>query len=178
MWYSDLDQRPRYELVSKRSASSIWVNATLEKGHHILRTRQAVAIKAAKLRYGVGSGHPTKQNERDSWRDPTPNKPFWWRTNRLKLEHDHALESVLKRLDDNGVSCNWKKCLFDIPELQFVELKLTNEGMKPNPAKAVALHHAGSSTSKEELQFFLGMTTVLPKAVLTLVCAIYLRHLR
>ena len=73
-------------------------------------------------------------------------------------EHDHALASVLKRLDDNGVTCNWDKCLFDVPEIQFVGLTFTKEGIKPDPAKVDGLHHAGPPESKEELRSFLDMT--------------------
>ena len=45
-----------------------------------------------------------------------------------------------------------------IPEIQFVGLPFTKEGIKPDPAKVDALHYAGPPTSKEELRSLRGMT--------------------
>ena len=56
------------------------------------------------------------------------------------------------------MTCNWEKCIFDVPEIQFLGLKFKKEGIKSDPAKVDALHHDGPPTSKEELRSFLGLT--------------------
>ena len=72
-------------------------------------------------------------------------------------EHDRALELVLSRLRDNGMTVNTGKCLFDVEETPFVGHVFNKEGIQPEPAKVEALHLAGPPKSKKELRSLLGM---------------------
>ena len=49
------------------------------------------------------------------------------------VEHDAAFAKVLERLRENGITVNLKKCVFDVPEIEFVGLVFNNDGIKPNP---------------------------------------------
>jgi hypothetical protein len=72
-------------------------------------------------------------------------------------EHDQALELVLTRLQDNGMTVNTKKCQFDVEETPFIGRIFNKKGIQPDPTKVEALDVAGPPKSKEELQSLLGM---------------------
>jgi hypothetical protein len=57
-------------------------------------------------------------------------------------EHDQALELVLTRLQDNGMTVNTKKCQFDVEETPFIGLIFNKKGIQPDPTKVEALHVA------------------------------------
>ena len=44
-------------------------------------------------------------------------------------EHDEALERVLRRFVEPGLTLNRKKCEFYKPELEFFGMKFSGEGM-------------------------------------------------
>ena len=54
---------------------------------------------------------------------------------RSNKEHGKALESLLQRFRECGLTFNPKKCKFRIPELEFFGLVFSGEGVKPSPTK-------------------------------------------
>lgn len=50
-------------------------------------------------------------------------------------EHDKALEAVLKRLREFNVLLNDKKCVFKVPETEFLGFHLSGNGIKPSKDK-------------------------------------------
>lgn len=76
---------------------------------------------------------------------------------RSKEEHDHRLNKILRRLREYNVMLNDEKCEFRKPEIMFLGLKISKEGIKPNEEKVEALRISSEPKTKEELLSFLGL---------------------
>ena len=76
---------------------------------------------------------------------------------RTQVEHDIALEAVLKRLEDVGLTVNMKKCKFNTDNVEFFGVRFTSKGLEPGPAKVEDLRKAEAPSNKSELKSFLGM---------------------
>ena len=63
------------------------------------------------------------------------------------------------------MTVNLKKCLFDVPEVDFVGLVLNKDGIKPNPKQVQNPHEAGPPQSKSEMRSFLGMLGFLERFI-------------
>ena len=74
-----------------------------------------------------------------------------------KLEHDIALEQVLQRFEDCGLTLGLPKCQFDQSEIEFFGMKFSAEGMAPAEEKVKALMQAPAPQSSAEVRSFLGM---------------------
>ena len=81
------------------------------------------------------------------------------------VEHDAALAKVLERLRENGITVNLKKCVFDVPEIEFVGLVFNKDGIKPNPRHVQNLHEASPPENKSEMRSFLGMVGFLERFI-------------
>ena len=76
---------------------------------------------------------------------------------RSNKEHDEALESLLQRFRECGLTFNPKKCKFRIPELEFFGLTFSGEGVKPSPTKVQALKQMSPPKNVAEVRSLLGM---------------------
>ena len=72
-----------------------------------------------------------------------------------KEQHDHALEKVLTRIEESGLTLNASKCILAKDEIPFWGMTVTRNGIKPDPSKVEALKNAGRPRSKEEVMSFL-----------------------
>ena len=68
-----------------------------------------------------------------------------------KEQHDHALEKVLTRIKESGLTLNASKCILAKDEIPFWGMTVTKNGIKPDPSKVEALKNAGRPRSKEEV---------------------------
>ena len=69
-------------------------------------------------------------------------------------EHDQALERVLARLQDNGMTVNTGKCQFDVEETSFAGLTFNKKGTQPDPTTVKALHLAGPPKKRSAAEGF------------------------
>ena len=67
-------------------------------------------------------------------------------------EHDQSLRKVLKALKDNGITVNLSKCIFDVPEINFVGLVFNKDGIKPEPRHVQNLKDAEAPQNKSEMR--------------------------
>ena len=69
-----------------------------------------------------------------------------------------TLNPVLKRLDDNNLTVNNKKCEFNKEEIEFFGLKFNKNGVSPNEIKTKAFLDAKAPENKSQLHSFLGLS--------------------
>ena len=72
-------------------------------------------------------------------------------------EHTKHLQTVLKRLCDNGVSVNIEKCELGLSSVEFLGFCINSKGISPLLSKVDAIKEFPSPTSVKQLQRFLGM---------------------
>ena len=72
-------------------------------------------------------------------------------------EHDERLNSVLKRLEENGLTLNPDKCQFNMPKLTFMGLLLSERGIGPTESKVKAIVEASEPSNASEMRSFLGL---------------------
>lgn len=73
------------------------------------------------------------------------------------LDHREHLHTVLKRLDDNGITINPAKCNLGKPEVLFLGYTVSQEGIKPPEHKVKAITDYPKPKTIEELRRFIGM---------------------
>jgi hypothetical protein len=70
-------------------------------------------------------------------------------------EHQRNLMAVLKRLEENGVTLNIKKCKFYCKELTFFGLRFSESGISPTEDRCRALREATAPENAKDLHSFL-----------------------
>ena len=75
-------------------------------------------------------------------------------------QHDDRLIQVLERARHRDLKLNKIKCQFRKQQIAYLGHILTDQGLKPDPKKTLAVKNMPSPTNKEDLQRFLGMITV------------------
>ncbi|BHF73868.1 hypothetical protein SprV_0401695200 [Sparganum proliferum] len=73
--------------------------------------------------------------------------------------HKDHLALLFDRLDKYGVVLNPSKCVLGVPSLEFLGHHVASEGLRPLPSKVEAVRNFPPSTSKRQLQRFLGMVS-------------------
>ena len=72
-------------------------------------------------------------------------------------EHDNAVQAVLQRLADYGLTVNGSKCEFNKDSIEFFGLVFSKDGISPAGPKVEAIHNAEPPTNVTEVRSFLGM---------------------
>ncbi|KAL0994061.1 hypothetical protein UPYG_G00117300 [Umbra pygmaea] len=80
-------------------------------------------------------------------------------------EHDLHLRQVMDRIRAVNLKLNPDKCRFRVSEVSYVGHLLTDQGIKPDPAKTDAVRSMPTPTDKLGVQRFLGMTNYLSKFI-------------
>ena len=87
---------------------------------------------------------------------------------RSQQEHLEDLTRLFKRLQENALVINAKKCLFGQKSLDFLGYKVDEQGIRPMEDRVLAIREQVPPTSIKELQRFLGMINYyrrfIPKA--------------
>lgn len=73
-------------------------------------------------------------------------------------QHDVALNEVLQRLSDSGLTLNSKKCMFRTNKISFFGVIFSQDGISPDPAKVKAVCGFSHPQNVKDLRSFLGMT--------------------
>ena len=76
-----------------------------------------------------------------------------------------ALEEVLKRAQEIGITFNPAKCIFHTQNIDFFGYKLSPEGISPDTSKLEAVHNFSVPTNNAELKSFLGLVSYLSKFI-------------
>ncbi|XP_062600099.1 uncharacterized protein K02A2.6-like [Saccostrea cucullata] len=72
-------------------------------------------------------------------------------------EHQRNLESVLKRLEDSGMTLNIEKCRFNMEKIDFMGYVLSEHGIGIADSKVQAIRSARTPQSVSEVRSFLGL---------------------
>lgn len=82
-----------------------------------------------------------------------------------KAEHDRRLAAVMKRLEDNGLTVNNRKCQFGKDKVTFVGHELSAQGILPTQEKISAVKSFRRPESAEEVRSFLGLANNVGKFI-------------
>ena len=86
-------------------------------------------------------------------------------TGSTEPEHDKNLHSVLERLREINLKLSARKCVYKKSEVLYIGHVLSEQGLKPDPAKVKAITEMKTPDDKQELLRFLGMTKYLSKFI-------------
>ena len=71
--------------------------------------------------------------------------------------HDKALNEVLQKLQNAGLTANLEKCEFGKNKMEFFGLVFSDKGVSPDPKKVADLHDAKEPQNQSEVRSLLGM---------------------
>jgi len=80
-------------------------------------------------------------------------------------EHMTSLRSVLKRLSENNLTLNKKKCEFGKSKMEFFGLVFSGSGVEADPKKISSLLSVKAPTSVSEVRSFMGMITYVSRFI-------------
>ena len=81
-----------------------------------------------------------------------------------QAEHDEQLRTVLKRLQEAGVTLN-EKCEFSKRSVKFLGHIIDEHGIRPDPAKTEAIRDFPVPQKVNDLQRFMGMVNQMAKFI-------------
>ena len=84
---------------------------------------------------------------------------------KTKQVHDEALNAVLRRFADVGLTLRSDKCELNKDSLTFFGFVFSAKGISPDPEKVKAIHDAFPPTSTSEIRSFLVMVTYCAKFI-------------
>ena len=79
--------------------------------------------------------------------------------------HKRILETLFKRLNENGFKVNGKKCIIAQSSISFFGIVLSKNGIKPDPKKVECLSNANPPQNVSELKSFLGLCTYMSRFI-------------
>ena len=77
--------------------------------------------------------------------------------------HDQHLKSLFERCRNKGIKLNKEKSKFSLSEVSFMGHIISNEGLKPYPAKIQGISEMPTPKSKQDVKKLLGMVNYLQK---------------
>ena len=80
-------------------------------------------------------------------------------------EHKKTLEAVLQRLSDAGARLMRAKCVFEVPESEYLGHLINALGLHPTEEKVRAIKEAPAPKTLQELRSFLGMLNFYGKFI-------------
>lgn len=87
---------------------------------------------------------------------------------KTQQEHENHLRQIFTRMKNYGVLINPAKCVFGVPEIEFLGYHISKEGTKPLDSKVKAISEFPIPKTVKELRRFLGMINFyrrfIPKA--------------
>ena len=78
-------------------------------------------------------------------------------------DHDDNLTNLSKRCREKNAKLSYEKSMFNRSEIPFVGHLITNEGLKPDPAKIDAVAKMTKPTDVKSIQRFIGFVTYLSR---------------
>nr|XP_050038007.1 uncharacterized protein K02A2.6-like [Dermacentor andersoni] len=80
-----------------------------------------------------------------------------------QMEHDARLSQVLSRLAKAGITLNQDKCRFGVPEVSFLGVVVSAQGIRPDPGKVEAVKAMEAPTDVAGIKRLLGMVNHLAR---------------
>ena len=80
-------------------------------------------------------------------------------------EHVQHLKEALTILREQSLYCKLSKCKFGMREVKYVGQLVSEEGLRPNPAKVQVLKDWPEPANRDELQCFLGLAQYFSKFI-------------
>ena len=77
--------------------------------------------------------------------------------------HDQRLKSLFERCRNKGIKLNKEKSKCSLYEVSFMGHIISNEGLKPDPAKIKGICEMPTPKSKQDVKRLLGMVNYLQK---------------
>ena len=77
--------------------------------------------------------------------------------------HDQRLVALFERCKSKGIKLNKEKCKFRLSEVSFMGHVISEEGLKPDPAKIQGFQEMPTPESKQDVKRLLGMVNYLQK---------------
>jgi len=71
-------------------------------------------------------------------------------------EHVELVRWVLKKLSENSLGVNIDKCIFHVPEVEFVGFQIGTQGVQMSQKKVEDIHNWPTPRSVKEVQIFIG----------------------
>lgn len=78
---------------------------------------------------------------------------------RNQEEHDNRLHAVLRRLQSSGLTLNPEKCLYNMDQIVFMGILLSEKGIGPTAERVRAVVEAREPENVTELKSFLGLVS-------------------
>ena len=78
-----------------------------------------------------------------------------------EAEHLEIVESLFRRLNDNGLSLNLSKCQFSRSSIDFLGYRIDAQGIAPLPKKVQTIVDFPPSKNPKDLLGFLGLPTII-----------------
>ena len=82
-----------------------------------------------------------------------------------KEVHDIRLDAVLKRLKEYNVTLNDKKCVYGVPELEYLGFNLSGRGLDISVSKLEAIKAVRPPKDSAEVRSFLGLVQYIAKFI-------------
>ncbi len=80
-----------------------------------------------------------------------------------KAEMDIRLQKVLRCLAEADMGLHMKKCIYNVPSVEFLGHVVSADGVKPNPKNIHAIVNFPRPSNQVEVQRFLGMINYISK---------------
>ena len=162
------------ELIAELNGSQFFSKLDLRSGYHQLEISPEsryittfathVGLKRFKrLSFGISSASEVFQNTIRQTIEGIPNvlniSDDILVHGRNLSEHNAALDALLSRLSDKGLTLNANKCEFQKTKIQFFGLVFSADGVSPDERKVDAIKNAPRPQSVEEVRSLLGMAS-------------------
>lgn len=72
---------------------------------------------------------------------------------------------MLEALKDNGIIVNLSKCIYNVPEINFMKLVFNKDSIKPDPRHMQNLYNAEVPQNQTEMWSFLGTVGSLERFI-------------
>nr|XP_050025120.1 uncharacterized protein K02A2.6-like [Dermacentor andersoni] len=82
---------------------------------------------------------------------------------RTRQEHDARLSQMLSRLGKAGITLNQDKCRFGVPEVSFLGVVVSAQGIRPDPGEVEAVKAMEAPTDVTGVRRLLGMVNHLAR---------------
>jgi hypothetical protein len=86
-------------------------------------------------------------------------------TGRTIEEHDRNLHKVLRLIEENGLTLNKEKCIFQATETSYLGYVVSDEGIKADPKCVEAIKQFREPKNQNEVRQFLGMANYVFKFI-------------
>ena len=78
-------------------------------------------------------------------------------TGRANEEHLHKLDQVLSKLESAGIRLKCNKCAFMLPAVEYLDHRISAQGLQPTQEKIQAIHGAPAPSNVGQLKSYLGL---------------------